>query len=136
MKYTVNIKAADFKDGLFGTGFFGEDFSSVEELKAIFRKYGPKKNVVTKITISSAETTSAIKEFGNNLAAKGQNINIFSLAAIAKKDKFKDIVIYYLPGGWYDDKGVFKFILEKGEKIVPQYGKKLTDILRELGVQL
>lgn len=28
MKYTVNIKAADFKDGLFGTGFFGEDFSS------------------------------------------------------------------------------------------------------------
>lgn len=136
MKYTVNIKAADFKDGLFGTGFFGEDFSSVEELKAIFRKYGPKKNVVTKVTISSAETTSAMKEFGNNLAAKGQNINLFSLAAIAKKDKFKTIVIYYLPGGWHDDKGVFKFVLEKGEEIMPQYGKKLTNILRELGVQL
>ena len=93
MKYTINIKAADFKDGLFGTGFFGEDFSSVEELKTIFREYGPKKNVVTKITISSAETTSAIKDFGNNLAAKGQNINLFSLAVIARKDKFKDITI-------------------------------------------
>lgn len=136
MKYTVNIKAADFKDGLFGTGFFGEDFSSVEELKTIFKEYGPKKNVVTKITISSAETTSAIKDFGNNLAAKGQNINLFSLAAIARKDKFKNITIYYLPNGWYDDNGVFKFVLEKGEEIIPQYGKKLTNILRELGVQL
>lgn len=132
MKYTINIKAADFKDGLFGTGFFGEDFSSVEELKTIFREYGPKKNVVTKITISSAETTSAIKDFGNNLAAKGQNINLFSLAVIARKDKFKDITIYYLPNGWYD--GVFKFVLEKGEET--QYGKKLTNILRELGIQL
>lgn len=136
MKYTINIKAVDFKDGLFGTGFFGEDFSSVEELKTIFREYGPKKNVVTKITISSAETTSAIKDFGNNLAAKGQNINLFSLAVIARKDKFKDIAIYYLPNGWYDNNGVFKFILEKGEKIIPQYGKKLTNILRELGIQL
>lgn len=77
-----------------------------------------------------------MKEFGNNLAAKGQNINLFSLAAIARKDKFKDITIYYLPNGWYDDKGVFKFVLEKGEEIMPQYGKKLTNILRELGVQL
>lgn len=136
MKYTINISAADSKDILFGTGFFGEDFSSIEELKTIFRKYGPKKNVVTKITIYSAETTSALKEFGNAQAAKGQNINLFSLAAIARKDKFRDIIIYYLPDGWYDDNGTFKFILEKGDKIVPQYGKKLSNVLRELGIQL
>lgn len=30
MKYTINISAANFKDGLFGTGFFGKDFSSIE----------------------------------------------------------------------------------------------------------
>lgn len=58
------------------------------------------------------------------------------MAVIARKDKFKDITIYYLPNGWYDDNGVFKFILEKGEEIMPQYGKKLTNILRELGIQL
>lgn len=136
MKYTINISAANFKDGLFGTSFFGEDFSSVEELKTIFRKYGPKKNVVTKITISSAETTSAIKNFGNDLAAKGQNINLFSLATIARKDKFKDITIYYLPNGWYDNNNIFKFILKKGDEIIPQYDKKLMSILRDLGVQL
>lgn len=136
MKYTINISAADFKDGLFGTGFLGECFSSLEDLKTIFKKYGPKKNITTKITISSAETISTIKDYGNSLAAKGENINLFALAAIAKKDKFNGIKIYYLPGGWYDENGEFKFILEKGDKIIPQYNKKLVSILRELGVQI
>ena len=136
MAYTINISAADPKEFIFGTGFFGETFSSKDELKAIFRKYVPKKNIVVKLTFSSAETTAKIKAFGDKLAAEGKNINLFTLAAIASKDKFNDIIIYYVPCGWKDDKGIFKFILERKDEVLPQYGKKLSAILSELGIEL
>lgn len=136
MKYTINISAADPRDGIVGPGGLGAFFSSVEDLKAIFKKYITRKDMVVRITISSAETTYAIKEYGDNLAAKGQNIYLFALAAIAKKDKFSGIRIYYRPGGWYDKNGEFKFILKRGDKTIPQYNKKLAPILRELGVQI
>lgn len=136
MAYTINISAADFKDSFFGTGFMGETFSSKEDLKRIFREHGPKKNVVTKLTFSNAETTSEIKSLGDKLAAEGKNINLFALAAIARKDKFNGIIIYYLPGGWIDNKGPFKFILEQNNEIIPQYDKKLSAILSDLGIEL
>lgn len=136
MAYTINISAADPKEFIFGTGFFGETFSSKEELKAICRKYVPKKNIVVKFTFSSAETTSEIKSLGNKLAAEGKNINLFILAALLKKDKFNDITIYYVPCGWKDNNGTFKFILERNNEIIPQYDKKLSAILSELGIEL
>lgn len=136
MAYTINIKAADFKDSFFGTGFFGETFSSIDDLKKIFREHGPKKNVVTELTFSTAETTSRIKSLGNRLAAEGKNINIFALAAIQRKDKFNGITIYYLPNGWIDDKGTFKFVLDINNNLVPQYNKKLKAILLDLGMRL
>lgn len=136
MTYTINISAADPKEFIFGTGFFGEEFSSKEDLKNIFRKYIPKNNTVVKLTFSSAETTSKIKSFGNKLAAEGKNINIFALASIIKKDKFKGIKIYYVPCGWIDDNGTFKFILENDGKITPQYDKKLLAILSDIGIEL
>lgn len=136
MTYTINISAADPKEFIFGTGFFGEEFSSKEDLKNIFKKYIPKNNTVVKLTFSSAETTSKIKSFGNKLAAEGKNINIFALASIIKKDKFKGIKIYYVPCGWIDDNGTFKFILENDGKITPQYDKKLLAILSDIGIEL
>ena len=135
--YTVYINAANSEDGLYGTGFFGEDFSTKEELNALFRKYVPKKNVVTKLHFSLASTTKAIKDYGDAEAAKGNNINIFALSAIAKKDKYYGINIYFLPCGWIDDKGTFKFVLETANgEIHPQYNKKLSIILSELGIVL
>lgn len=136
MAYTINISAADPREFILGTEFFGEEFSSKEELKNIFKKYIPKNNIVVKLTFSSAETTSKIKSFGNKLAAEGKNIPIFALAAIAKKDKFNGITIYYVPCGWIDDKGTFKFILEKNGKTTPQYDKKLSAILADIGIEL
>lgn len=136
MTYTINITPADPKDIIFGTGFLGETFSSKDELKAIWRKYIPKKDIITKLTFSSAETTAKIKAFGDKLAAKGENINLFSLAAIARKDKFNNIAIYYLHRGWIDNNGTFKFILERNNEVIPQYDKKLTTILSDLGIEL
>lgn len=136
MAYTINIQAADLKEFIFGTGFFGETFSSKDEFKAIFRKYVPKKNIVVKLTFSSAETTAKIKDFGDKLAAEGKDINLFALAAIARKDKFNDIAIYYVPCGWKDDKGTFKFVLERKDEVLPQYDKKLFAILSDLGIEL
>lgn len=135
MTYTINIQAADPKEFIFGTGFFGETFSSKDELKAIFKKYVPKKNIVVKLTFSSAETTAKIKDFGDRLAAEGKDINLFALAAIAQKDEFNDIAIYYVPCGWKDDKGTFKFILERKDEVIPQYDKKLCAILSDLGMK-
>lgn len=136
MRYTINITAADPKEFIFGTGFFGETFSSKDELKAIFKKYITKRDVIVKLTFSSAETTDKIKALGNELAAKGENINLFTLAAIARKDKFNDIAIYYVPCGWKDDKGTFKFVLERNDEVIPQYDKKLSAILSDLGMKL
>lgn len=39
MKYTVNIKAADFKDGLFGTGFFLEKILVLKSDNLICNQY-------------------------------------------------------------------------------------------------
>lgn len=136
MTYTINITAADPTEFIFGTGFLGETFSSKDELKAIWRKCIPKKDIITKLTFSSAETTAKIKAFGDKLAAKGENINLFSLAAIARKDKFNNIAIYYLHRGWIDNNGTFKFILERNNEVIPQYDKKLTTILSDLGIEL
>lgn len=136
MEYTINITAADPTEFIFGTGFLGETFSSKCDLKAIFRKYITKRDTIFKLTFSSAETTAKIKAIGNELAARGENINLFTLAAIASKDKFNDITIYYLPCGWIDDNGTFKFFLERNNNITPQYNKKLSAILSDLGIEI
>ncbi len=54
MRYTINITAADPTEFIFGTGFLGETFSSKDELKAIWKRYIPKKDIITKLTFSSA----------------------------------------------------------------------------------
>ena len=136
MSYSININSADPREFIFGTSFFGENFSSKEELKDILKKYLPKKDVVIKITFTTSETISKMKFFGDKLAAEGKNIDIFSLASFLNKDKFNNIAIYYLPCGWKDNNGTFKFILEKNDEIIPQYNKKFFTILSDLGINL
>lgn len=58
------------------------------------------------------------------------------LLLLQKKDKFNGITVYYVPCGWIDDKGTFKFILEKNGKTTPQYDKKLSAILSDIGIEL
>lgn len=138
MTYTIDISSAISNTRVQGTGFWGNDFSSKEELKSILNEYlfSMDEDEIIRLHFSCAKTKEAMKSYGDAEAAKGNNINVFDLLSIAKKDKFHGIYIYYRPGGWIDNNGTFKYIIEKGEKLYPQYNKKLIPILIELGIVL
>ena len=147
MKYIININPVtnlvSDKDFFFGTGFIGEEFSTKKELTDLLRKYATiEKDGVRywreyiKLSFSLASTISSIKEEGNRQAKENGVVNLFTACFAAKKDPFYGIHIYYCPAGWLDENGnVFKFVVEKGEKLTPNYGK-LSSILKELDIEI
>ena len=147
MKYIININPINNlmsdKDFFFGTGFLGEEFSTKKELCELIRKYVTiEKDGVRywreyiKLSFSLASTISSIKEEGNRQAKKNDVVNLFTACLAAKKDPFYGIHIYFRPAGWLDENGnVFKFVVEKGEELTPNYGK-LSNILKELGIEI
>lgn len=147
MRYVVNIdpvtNLVSDKDFFFGTGFMGEEFSTKKELLELLYKYATiEKDGVRywrnyiKLSFSLASTVSSIKEEGNRQAKENGVVNLFTACIAAKKDPFYNIHIYYCPAGWLDENGnVFKFVVEKGEKMTPNYGK-LSGILKELGIEI
>lgn len=147
MKYIVNINPitnlVNDENFFFGTGFMGEEFSTKKELLELLRKYAfIKKDGVRywpkyiKLSFSLASTISSIKEEGNRQAKENGAVNLFTACLAAKKDPFYGIHIYFRPTGWLDENGnVFKFMVEKGEELIPIYGR-LSNILKELGIEI
>lgn len=147
-KYNVSINATTNFVGdskyFCGTGFMGEGFNNIEELKALMHKYATfKKDEVSywreeiKLTFSLGETVEAFKSEGNRQCKENGFVNLFTVALRCKKDPFHGITIVYRPGAWVDKDGnEFKFVLikDKGE-VIPKK-MKLSDILRELGMDI
>lgn len=139
MKYVINIAPADPANYCFiGTPFFGEEFSSIADLRKIWDKYDLNNRGLVELSFSSAETIVEIKERANEMAKKGENINIFSLGVLLRKDPYHEISIYYGGKKVHDENGEFWFILERksGGELLPQYGKKLHTILEDMGMVL
>ena len=131
--YTIFISELD---GFGGTGFCGENFGDVADLKQIFRKYVTKCDAIYKIRFNLASNINNLKAYIHERASKDEAINPLELTLKMSKNPFEDITIFYCRNGWYDEQGDFLFILDEKENLKPQYNKKLAIILRELGMEI
>ncbi len=126
-----------------GTGFMGEGFDTREELVSLMRKYASyKKDGISywrkeiKLNFTLGKTVEAFKKEGNSQCKENGYVNLFTAMLVCRKDPFYGIDVIYRPEGWVDKDGnVFKFVVIKGGIVTPKMGK-LTDILRELGIEL
>lgn len=147
-KYIVNIGSTSNSilddKFFFGTGFMGEEFSTIDELRSLLHKYATFEKdgksywrEEIKMTFSLQSSVQAFKAEGDRQAKENGVVNLFSCIAAYAKDPFRKISIIYRPSKWVDEKGnVFAFILIKGDEVIPQ-NKKLRDILRgELGMEI
>lgn len=146
-RYNVNIGSTTNILGdprfFFGTSFLGENFDTREELLALMRKYATFKKdgesywrEEIKLTFDLAENISSLKEDGDRQCKENGFVNLFALCARARKNPFEGISIIYRPGAWIDKDGrEFKFVLIKGEEVIPK-AMKLSEILREIGMDI
>lgn len=147
-KYNINISSttnltSDDKFFL-GTGFMGAEFSTMDDLKALLRKYATFEKdgkrywrVEIKMSFSLQSSVQAFKAEGDRQAKENGIVELFSCMAACAKDPFRGISIIYRPSKWIDKDGSeFAFILVKGNEVIPQKNKKLRDILRELGIEI
>ena len=147
-RYVVNIEGTSnlLSDPrcFIGTGFMGEGFDTLEELKSLLKKYATYQKdgksfwrSEIKMTFSLGTTLEAFKAEGDRQCKENGFVNLFSIGARLRKDPFHGIEIIYRPSKWVDEKGnIFAFILIKGDEVIPQKNKKLRDILRELGMEI
>lgn len=127
-----------------GTGFMGEGFDTLEELKSLLKKYATYQKdgksfwrSEIKMTFSLGTTLEAFRAEGDRQCKENGVVNLFSCIAACARDPFRKISIIYRPSRWIDEDGdEFAFILIKGDEVIPQKNKKLRDILRELGIVL
>lgn len=144
-RYIVNIEGTSnlLSDPrcFIGTGFMGEGFDTLEELKSLLKKYATYQKdgkffwrSEIKMTFSLGTTLEKFKSEGNRQCKENGFVNLFTAALACKSDPFRGIEIIYRPSKWIDEKGnVFAFILIKGDKIIPQF-KKLSEILKDIGM--
>lgn len=142
MKYYVHIKIQERP--LSSTGFLGEEINSIEELKAVIKKYGIYKENdgsrewgdIVEIHFTTASVIDAVKESGERQCEENGGVDLFSFVPILQKCPYKDVDVFYCHDGWIDDNGIiFRWIIAKGEDCKPIYGK-LIDVLKELGIVL
>lgn len=144
-KYVVNISGTSNILGdpksFIGTGFMGAEFDTHEELKDLLLKYATfKKDGKTywreeiKMTFSLGKTMEAFKAEGDRQCKENGFVNLFSIGAKLKKDPFRGIKIIYRPSRWVNKEGnEFALVLIKGDEVIPQH-KKLSEILKDLGI--
>lgn len=144
-RYVVNIEGTSnlLSDPrcFIGTGFMGEGFDTLEELKSLLKKYATYQKdgksfwrSEIKMTFSLGTTLEAFRAEGDRQCKENGFVNLFSIGARLRKDPFYGIEIIYRPSKWVDEKGnVFAFILIKGNEVIPQ-SKKLSEILKEIGM--
>ena len=118
MKYTVNIFPAPKSNEFFGTGFFGEVFSSFEDFKRIMHEYATYKKDgksffydEIKVSFSLADTTNKVKSTGDKQCETKGLVNLFEIAKIYKSDPFSKFTIFFRPNGWIKDGKIFKLII-------------------------
>ena len=142
MRYYVHVKIQERP--LSGPGFLGEEVNSLEELKAVIKKYGVYREKdgslywgdPVKIHFTKASVIDAVKESGDRQCKENGYVNLFSFIAILQKCPYKDVDIFYRHYGWIDSDGrLFRWIITRGEDQQPVYGK-LVDVLKELGIAL
>lgn len=142
MSYYVNVKIQERP--LSGPGFFGEEINSLEELKAVIKKYGIYKEKdgslywgdPVMIHFTEASVIDAVKESGNRQCEENGCVNLFSFVSILQKCPYKDVDVFYRHDEWIDSNGViFRWLITRGEEQHPVYGK-LIDVLKELGIEL
>ena len=147
-KYNINIGSTSnsITDDkfFFGTGFMGESFQTIDELRSLLHEYATfekdgKKywREEIKMTFSLQSSVQAFKAEGDRQAKENGVVDLFSCMAACAKDPFRKISIIYRPSRWIDEDGdEFAFILIKGDEVIPQKNKKLRDILREIGIEI
>lgn len=142
MKYYVNVKIQERP--LSSTGFLGEEINSIEELKAIIKKYGTYMEKdgsrywgdPVKIHFTTESIIDAVKESGDQQCKENGYVNLFSFISTLQKCPYKDVDVFYRHDGWIDDNGpIFNWIIVRGEEHQPVYGK-LIDVLKELNIEL
>lgn len=141
-KYIVNIEGTSTRCFI-GTGFMGEEFSTIDELRSLLHKYATFKKdgksywrEEIKMTFSLQSSVQAFKAEGDRQAKENGVVNLFSCIAACAKDPFRKISIIYRPSRWIDEDGdEFAFILIRDDKVIPQK-KKLRDILRSIGMEI
>lgn len=150
MKYNVNVSSLTNmigdKDFFFGTGFFGEEFSSAEELRDIINKYActdknrpyyATKNF--KLTFTLASTIADAKAEGNRQCKENGMVELFSIAAKCRKDPYSEKEVYFFVKGKYesDPSKVFHYIMynKNTKQYTPIYGG-LKGVLEAVGITL
>ena len=141
MKYTVNISPAPKSNEFFGTGFFGEEFSSFEDFKRIMHKYATYKKDgksffydEIKVSFSLADTTDKVKSAGDKQCETEGLVNLFKIAKIYKSDPFSKFTIFFRPNGWIKNEKIFKLIImENHTKVTPFYGK-WSELFLHIGI--
>lgn len=127
-----------------GPGFFGEEINSLEELKAVIKKYGIYKENdgslywgdPVMIHFTEASIIDAVKESGDRQCKENGYVNLFSFVSMLQKCPYKDVDVFYRHDGWLDSGGrLFRWLITRGEDPQPIYGK-LIDVLKELGIEL
>ena len=147
-RYVVNIEGTSnlLSDPrcFIGTGFMGEGFDTLEELKSLLKKYATYQKdgksfwrSEIKMTFSLGTTLEAFRAEGDRQCKENGFVNLFSIGTRLRKDPFHGIEIIYRPSRWIDEDGdTFAFILIKDDEVIPQKNKKLSNILRELGMEI
>lgn len=142
MRYYISVKIQERP--LLSTGFLGEEINSIEELKAVIKKYGIYKEEdgsrywgdPVKIHFTIASVIDAVKESGDRQCKENGGVNLFSFISILQKCPYKDVDVFYRHYGWIDDHGkIFRWLITRGEDHQPVYGK-LIDVLKELDITL
>ena len=146
MNHNVNVSSLTNmigdKDFFFGTGFFGEEFSSFEDFKRIMYKYATYEKDgksffydEIKVSFSSADTTDKVKSAGDKQCETEGLVNLFEIAKIYKSDPFAKFTIFFRPNGWIKDGKVFKLIImENDTKVTPFYGK-WSELFLHIGIR-
>ena len=145
MKYNVNVSPItnimDDKN-CFGTGFFGEEFSSFEDFKKIMHENATYEKDgksffydLIKVSFSLADTIDKVKSAGDKQCETEGLVNLFKIAKIYKSDPFSKLTIFFHPNnGWLNDEKVFNFLLvENNTKVTHFYGK-WSELLLHIGI--
>lgn len=96
-KYIVNVGpiSNSLSDPYFfiGTGFWGEEINTHEELKSILKQYWRDKKTNNyrpfKLTFSLGENIAKAKSIGNKQASEGKTVNMFSVLGVLCNDPFR-----------------------------------------------
>ena len=143
-KYIVNVGpiSNSLSDPYFfiGTGFWGEEINTHEELKSILKQYWRDKKTNNyrpfKLTFSLGENIAKAKSIGNKQASEGKTVNMFSVLGVLCNDPFRGKKLYFSGYGFKGHEDSHWMLVDKDEQKTFFPGEKLSQILPKLGIIL